>query len=1206
MAQTVRRTSRVLLKIRSERTLDEAKPRLSFAGGGAPLRLTPLFDADRRRGFAIGRGARWYVGDFGDHAFSATGGAGGWDTCHLLLRDGIGVDGTRVEFAEPDFEQQWLPEPTTAGMAFGGSARTGPPEPQNPRYNTLPANDWFRDDNHSQLDSARATVGGDGDRVRIAHLDTGYDPEHATLPINLDAHLQRNFVEDDRPDDATDVTAGILSNPGHGPATLALLAGDKWSSSGVGRNPLGGAPAAHVFPVRVANSVVLFRTSAIARAIDYVTSLADDPATRADVLTMSMGGIASQAWAEAVNRAYDAGVFMVTAAGNNFANLPTRRIVYPARFDRVVAACGVQAVTGGAYTPYADLAPDLMAGNYGPPSKAEYAIAGFTPNVPWARIRSNDVVDFDGGGTSSATPQVAAAAALWIAQNRAALDAYPKAWMRVEAVRKALFDSAVIQSPHAGAQAEYFGNGVLQSADALQLAPAAASALTKRRRDSAHWALLGLLSGQGAGEGDPIAEAMFELELAQAGQRSPALAAAIGDPHDRDAIMRDFGNWRERVLTAVAEEPGLSTALKQRLGAFSADGPSRPEFDDDRGWLAAQRLQNALDPGVATPAYRRIRVYSSDPSATTVSGNRSLAHLTVQLPWQKLQPGPVDDYLEVVDIDPVSGCCYAPVDLEHRMVLAQDGLEPSESDPRFHQQMVYAVARKTISYFEEALGRVSLWSPRPIRIGGKPSGEMFVRRLRIHPHALREANAYYSPAKKALLFGYFNEVAGLKHGVAPGSTVFTCLSYDVVAHETSHALLDGLHRRYSEATNQDMRAFHEAFSDMVALFQHFTHDEALRAAISRDGTGHIDNTFANLAVQFGRSLYNRRALRSAVQERYDEETGEIVVPTLADGGDEPHARGAILVAAVFDAFLDIYHRRSSDLIRIATQGTGILPEGDMHPDLVERLAREAAKSAHHVLRMVIRALDYCPPVSLTFGDFLRAMITGDFDLAPEDKYDYRTAIVSAFRRRGIHPESVRSVSPDSLRWQRPELRDFNLKEAIDAMDLKWTLESDRRDVFEASRNNARRLNRWLKEHFGSRLYGHEECALLGFSLDRRPDTKPLGERGRLTAFEVHSVRPARRIDTAGQEQLDVIVEITQKWRPRKGPSYRGGATWIVDGRSGEIRYCVRKRVGHEQRIASEHEFRMQSFRGLRASYQMEVLRPREPFAMIHREGEGHE
>ena len=70
-------------------------------------------------------------------------------------------------------------------------------------------------------------------------------------------------------------------------------------------------------------------------------------------------------------------------------------------------------------------------------------------------------------------------------------------------------------------------------------------------------------------------------------------------------------------------------------------------------------------------------------------------------------PGPIGEYIEVVDVDPASQCCYAPVDLNHPAALSQDGLPPSESNPRFHQQMVYAVAMKTIESFERALGRVA-------------------------------------------------------------------------------------------------------------------------------------------------------------------------------------------------------------------------------------------------------------------------------------------------------------------------------------------------------------------------------------------------------------------------------------------------------------------------------------------------------------------
>ena len=131
--------------------------------------------------------------------------------------------------------------------------------------------------------------------------------------------------------------------------------------------------------------------------------------------------------------------------------------------------------------------------------------------------------------------------------------------------------------------------------------------------------------------------------------------------------------------------------------------------------------------------------------------------------------------------------------------------------------------------------------PRPQGALGGPAGaqrrtagtsEQFVRRLRIYPHALRDRNAYYSPAKKALLFGYF-PVASKDEDNTPGTIVFTCLSHDIVAHETTHALLDGVHPRFNEPTNPDVLAFHEAFADIVALFQHFTYPAVLESQIRR-------------------------------------------------------------------------------------------------------------------------------------------------------------------------------------------------------------------------------------------------------------------------------------------------------------------------------------------------------------------------------------
>jgi hypothetical protein len=193
-----------------------------------------------------------------------------------------------------------------------------------------------------------------------------------------------------------------------------------------------------------------------------------------------------------------------------------------------------------------------------------------------------------------------------------------------------------------------------------------------------------------------------------------------------------------------------------------------------------------------------------------------------------LTPGPSGEYLHVIDVDPGS----EPVNLDDPSLLAQSGLPLSEGTPQFHQQMVYAVSRLTINNFEHALGRKTLW--RAIRDADKGPNDdsVFVPQLRIYPHALREANAYYSPDKVALLFGYFNAEDDNPGEQLPGGTVFTCLSQDIVAHETTHALLDGMHRKFVNATNPDVLAFHEGFADVVALLQHFTFPEILRDQIA--------------------------------------------------------------------------------------------------------------------------------------------------------------------------------------------------------------------------------------------------------------------------------------------------------------------------------------------------------------------------------------
>jgi hypothetical protein len=236
---------------------------------------------------------------------------------------------------------------------------------------------------------------------------------------------------------------------------------------------------------------------------------------------------------------------------------------------------------------------------------------------------------------------------------------------------------------------------------------------------------------------------------------------------------------------------------------------------------------------VDPPTYRRIRIYAFDPSLATRLETFEMNQLMVQIPWEDLNEGPIGEYVEVIDYDPASGVFYEPVNLEDPNIIATNGLSPSESNPQFHQQMVYAVAMTTIRQFERALGRVAFWADRREWI--EANGDFvnqFVPRLRIYPHALRDKNAYYSPKKKAVLFGYFPVTSDDKYNT-PGTLIFTCLSHDIIAHEVTHALLDGVHPRFNDPTNVDVYAFHEAFADIIALFQHFSYPQILENQIKK-------------------------------------------------------------------------------------------------------------------------------------------------------------------------------------------------------------------------------------------------------------------------------------------------------------------------------------------------------------------------------------
>jgi hypothetical protein len=647
---------------------------------------------------------------------------------------------------------------------------------------------------------------------------------------------------------------------------------------------------------------------------------------------------------------------------------------------------------------------------------------------------------------------------------------------------------------------------------------------------------------------------------------------------------------------------------------------------------------------VPQPVIRRLRALAFDPSLATRLATASFNEITVAIPWEELAPGPVGEYLEVVDIDRPSGVFYYPVDLDDPHLLARDGLAPSESNPQFHQQMVYAVAMTTIQHFERALGRAALWADRRVWQGKRDYDRQFVRRLRIYPHALRDRNAYYSPSKKALLFGYF-PVASKDEDNTPGTVVFTCLSHDIVAHETTHALLDGVHPRFNEATNRDVQAFHEAFADIVALFQHFTYPTVLESQIRRTrGDLDSESLLGQLAQQFGRATGRGAALRDALGGL--DETGQWKPrspdPHLLESTLGAHDRGAVLVAAVFRAFLLIYRARTADLFRIATQGTGTLPEGEIHPDLTARLAQEAAGCADRVLQMCVRAIDYCPPVHITFGGFLRGIITADLDFSPEDR-ESRIVFIESFREWGIYPIGISSMGVDALAWptgeelinelvadrsleHSPDELRGRLDEFVQQASGRWNLESDRFAVWKDLDRLRKRLHDWLLERDA---LGRDYARIFGLEIDPAKAPPTVSRTQNRPAFEVHAVRPAIRRTARGMSKTDLVIEITQRRdgyfdrdeqqrmdglpansRAKRAPDfyYRAGATILVDPATSEVRRVIRTpgTIADTGELDRVRDFLLgeggvpNAFDGLPPSLRSRDHNAREePFALLH-------
>lgn len=406
-------------------------------------------------------------------------------------------------------------------------------------------------------------------------------------------------------------------------------------------------------------------------------------------------------------------------------------------------------------------------------------------------------------------------------------------------------------------------------------------------------------------------------------------------------------------------------------------------------------------------ATRRMTVVAQDPSVRRADGRILMA--TANVPAEDLIPGPIGYRVQVVDYDSTSkqyhGAHVLPSRFDAEPRAWQEGRTAILDDYRFHAQNVYALVMQTLARFEFALGRRIGWSFK-------------MHQLKVAPHGLLDANAFYSRQEEGLVLGYFCGRRGQK--------VYTTLSHDVIVHETTHALIDALRERYMDPSGPDQAAFHEGFADIVALLSVFAQVEVVQEMLLRgagvSGLGEAiplkaltpsalrKGPFTALAKQLGVEL--QVAGGDALRRSTD------LVPDAAwikdDEFREPHRRGEILVAAVMNAFIETWSQR---LARATTPG--------LESQQAWRVAEEGADIAEVLLTMWIRALDYLPPVHVEFGDSLSAALTADLEVRPDDRrLNARDNLKASFRAYGIKPTSNRRDPPGI--WNRaPEGLSFD-------------------------------------------------------------------------------------------------------------------------------------------------------------------------------------
>jgi hypothetical protein len=362
-------------------------------------------------------------------------------------------------------------------------------------------------------------------------------------------------------------------------------------------------------------------------------------------------------------------------------------------------------------------------------------------------------------------------------------------------------------------------------------------------------------------------------------------------------------------------------------------------------------------------------IFLQDPLVAKKNSKLGLAF--IGLDWEPdFASGPTSERIAVVDYNADSNELVKPARWSKEewgfVGLKNQPLDPYEFDtPQFRQVNVWAIVHEVLTMFQHS------------KVMGRPIPWAFEgNRLIVVPNAGYAQNAFYDRSSKSLQF------------YRCGSTekpVYTCLSHDIVTHETGHAILDGIRPFYNEISSIQTSAFHEFIADLTAIISALRLED-VRHVVADESDGDLSNdkVIGDLAEMFGQDIapsVQGAAARPYLRTAHNSKTMDYLKNNWSC-----HDCSKVLTGTMFEVLTKMTLKQRSSK---SSGGLGNSP-------------RKALWNATtHFTRLALRALDYCPPVDLQFIDYARAVLRADKFAFPRDDLGYRGIIREVFHSRGF-------------------------------------------------------------------------------------------------------------------------------------------------------------------------------------------------------------